>query len=201
MLNFLMGQVFARPFRHIRPALSVVRPTRHFPRSITMKKLITLMMGLLFAGAFSAAVSAHGFKVGDIEIGHPYSRAMVPGAKVGGGYLKITNNGSTDDRLVGITADRAKTAEIHQMNVNDGVMIMRPVTGGISIPAGQTVEFKPGGYHIMFMDVAQPFRQGEMIKARLTFEKAGAVDVEFSVGKAGGGMSDDMGHMDMSNPQ
>jgi copper(I)-binding protein len=103
--------------------------------------------------------------------------------------------------LVGITADRAKTAEIHQMNVNDGVMIMRPVTGGISIPAGQTVEFKPGGYHIMFMDVAQPFRQGEMIKARLTFEKAGAVDVEFSVGKAGGGMSDDMGPMDMSNPQ
>ncbi|KQV70488.1 copper chaperone PCu(A)C [Rhizobium sp. Root1220] len=168
-----------------------------------MKKLIVLFAGLLFA----SLATAHGFQAGDIEIGHPHARAMVPGAKVGGGYLKLTNKGSTDDRLIGMASDRAKSAEVHQMSVSNGVMTMRPVAGGLAIPAGQTVELKPGGYHIMFMDVSQPFKEGEKIKATLTFEKAGKVDVEFAVGSAGGanaGAKDahsDMDGADMSKPQ
>jgi copper(I)-binding protein len=172
-----------------------------------MKKFIIIMTGLLFAGLFATFAAAHGFKVGDIEIGHPHARAMVPGAKVGGGYMKITNNGNADDRLVSVICDRAASAEVHLMSVDGGVMTMRPVSGGLAIPAGTTVELKPGGYHIMFMSVAQPFKSGEMIKATLTFEKAGAVDVEFSVGNAGGAGDHstmdhkDMGGMDMSKPQ
>lgn len=180
-----------------------------------MKKFIIPIAGLLFAGLFATLATAHGFKAGDIEIGHPHARAMVPGAKVGGGYMKITNNGSTDDKLVSVTSDRAASAEVHLMSVDGGVMTMRPVSGGLVVPAGKTVELKPGGYHIMFMSVTQPFKAGEMIKATLTFEKAGAVDVEFSVGNAGGsgGAGDhstmdhkdmehkDMGGMDMSKPQ
>ncbi|KQV16524.1 hypothetical protein ASC97_11675 [Rhizobium sp. Root1203] len=180
-----------------------------------MKKFIIPIASLLFAGLFATFSTAHGFKAGDIEIGHPHARAMVPGAKVGGGYMNITNNGSTDDRLVSVSSDRAASAEVHLMSVDGGVMTMRPVSGGLVVPAGKTVELKPGGYHIMFMSVTQPFKAGEMIKATLTFEKAGAVDVEFSVGNAGGpsGGGDhstmdhknmdhtDMGGMDMSKPQ
>ncbi|WP_025660516.1 copper chaperone PCu(A)C [Rhizobium sp. IBUN] len=172
-----------------------------------MKKLIILMTGLIFAGFFAAIATANDVKVGAIDIAHPRTRAMVPGAKVGGGYMNLTNTGSADDRLVSITSDRAAKTEVHQMSVNNGVMTMRPVAGGLVIPAGQTVELKPGGFHIMFMDVAQPFKQGETIKATLTFEKAGPVDVEFTVGSAGGTNASakdghsDMGGMDMSKPQ
>lgn len=172
-----------------------------------MKKFINPIAALFFAGLFATFATAHGFKVGDIEIGHPHARAMVPGAKVGGGYMKITNNGATDDKLVSVTSDRAASAEVHLMSVDGGVMTMRPVSGGLLVPAGKMVELKPGGYHIMFMSVAQPFKAGEMIKATLTFEKAGAVDVEFAVGNAGGssqgdgGGHTDMGGMDMSKPQ
>ncbi|SEH70837.1 hypothetical protein SAMN05216228_1006117 [Rhizobium tibeticum] len=170
-----------------------------------MKQLLRLVIALLFAGLFAAIANAHDFKAGDITIGHPHARAMVPSAKVGGGYLKLTNTGSTDDKLISITSKRAAKTEVHQMSVNNGVMTMRPVAGGLVIPAGQTVELKPGGFHIMFMDVTEPFKEGEMIKATLTFEKAGSVDVEFEVGSAGGtGAKDhhsDMDGMDMSKPQ
>ncbi len=172
-----------------------------------MKRLLTLVTSLLFAGLIATISTAHDFKAGNLEIGHPHARAMVPGARVGGGYLKITNTGSIDDTLISITSDRAKETEVHQMSVNNGVMTMRPVTGGLTIPAGQTVELEPGGYHIMFMGVEKPFVNGEIIKATLTFEKAGSVDVEFAVGSAGGARSSatdnhtDMGGMDMSKPQ
>ncbi len=177
------------------------------PRIAIMKKLMILITGLIFAGLFAASASANDIKVGAIGIENPRARAMVPGAKVGGGYLTLTNTGSADDRLVSITSDRAATTEVHQMSVNNGVMTMRPVAGGLVIPAGQTVELKPGGFHIMFMDVTQPFKQGETIRATLSFEKAGAIDVEFTVGSAGGANTStkdghsDMGGMDMSKPQ
>jgi copper(I)-binding protein len=151
-----------------------------------MKKIIILTAGLLFSGLFATFATAQGSGAGNIEIAHPNARAMVPGAKVGGGYLTITNHGAADDRLVGVTSDRAVSAEVHLMSVDGGVMTMRAVSGGLVVPAGKTVELKPGGYHIMFMDVAQPFRAGETIKATLTFEKAGAMEVDFSVGNAGG---------------
>ncbi|MCS3742961.1 copper chaperone PCu(A)C [Rhizobium sp. BK661] len=172
-----------------------------------MQKLISVMTAFLVAALFATAVAAQSVKAGDIEIGHPHARAMVPGARVGGGYLVLTNTGSTDDRLISITTERAATAEVHQMSIANGVMTMRPVVDGLTIPAGKTVELKPGAYHVMFMDVAKPFKEGETIKATLTFEKAGSVDVEFTVGNAGGVKSTspndhhDMGGMDMSKPQ
>lgn len=140
---------------------------------------------LLVASLAFGSAQAHGFKVGEIEIGHPYSRAMLPVAKVGGGYLKLTNKG-TDDRLVSATSDRAGSVEFHEMKMDGGVMQMRELPNGVNLPAGATVELKPGGYHVMFMNVAQPFKEGEMIKTTLVFEKAGPVDVEFSVGPVAG---------------
>lgn len=160
-----------------------------------MKHFKTKLMAIAIAAIAAASPAlAHGFKVGDIEIGHPYARAMLPGAKVGGGYLTVTNDGSTDDRLVSVSCERAATVQLHEMKIDDGVMIMRELHDGVPVPKGATVELKPGSYHVMFMNVAQPFKEGEIIKATLTFEKAGSVNVEFAVGPAAGnaaGMTDD----------
>lgn len=147
------------------------------------KKIVAYtLLGTMLA--FGSA-QAHGFKLGQIEIGHPYSRAMLPMAKVGGGYFKITNNGPAD-RLVRVTSDRAESVELHEMKMNGAVMQMRELEDGIAIPANTTVELKPGSYHLMFINVPQPFKEGEMIKATLVFEKAGSVDVEFAVGPVAG---------------
>jgi len=132
--------------------------------------------------ALSATLaSAHDFKLGALSIGHPWSRATPAGAKVGGGYLTVENTGSAPDRLVSISVPFAGRAEIHEMAMKDGVMTMRPLDKGVEVPAGAKVEFKPGGYHIMFMDLKQQLTQGETLKGKLTFEKAGSVDVEFKV--------------------
>lgn len=153
-----------------------------FTRKIVAYALLGSML------AFGSA-QAHEFKLGQIDIGHPYSRAMLPMAKVGGGYLKITNSGPAD-RLISIKSERSAAVEIHEMKMNGAVMEMRELDGGLAIPANSTVELKPGSYHLMFMNVAQPFKEGEMIKATLVFEKAGSVDVEFAVGPVAG----DKGH-------
>lgn len=144
-----------------------------------MKKLLTMIsIGLLL----TSAALAQDASVGSIHIERPAVRAMVPGAKVGGGYLTIANQSPEADRLLSATSNRAKSVQLHEMRVDNGVMVMRELKDGIDIPAGQTLALKPGGDHLMFMDVDQPFRQGEDIKAVLTFEKAGAVEVDFLVG-------------------
>lgn len=133
---------------------------------------------LLLSAGFA---SAHEFKAGPLKIGHPWSRATPAGAKVGGGYLSIENTGTAADRLVSVSVPFAARSEIHEMAVKDGIMTMRPLDQGVELPVGKKVEFKPGGYHIMFMDLKQQLKQGEMMKGTLTFEKAGTVDVEFKV--------------------
>jgi len=107
--------------------------------------------------------------------------------------MKLTNNGA-DDRLVSATSDRAGSVEFHEMKMDGGVMQMRELPNGVTLPAKATVELKPGGYHVMFMNVTQPFKEGEMIKATLVFEKAGPVDVEFSVGPVAGDKGDKNAH-------
>jgi uncharacterized protein YcnI/copper(I)-binding protein len=124
---------------------------------------------------------------GDLEITAAWARAMLPGQPAGGGYLTIANKGDEADRLVGASASAAGRVEIHTMEVVDDVMVMRPVDGGLEIPAGEMVELKPGGLHIMFLDVSDPFREGGTVPVRLEFEKAGSVDVELPVRSARGG--------------
>jgi copper(I)-binding protein len=159
-----------------------------FLRSFEERLGITVfVLALLFVTA--QAVLAHEFKVGDIEIGHPWSRATPAGAKVAGGYFTITNTGSAPDRLLSIASDVSDKAELHQMSVKDGVMTMRPVAEGLEIPAGGKVALAPSGYHLMFIGLKRQPKQGEKFSATLTFEKAGAVTVDFAVegmGEMGG---------------
>ncbi|MCO5080990.1 MAG: copper chaperone PCu(A)C [Rhizobiaceae bacterium] len=147
---------------------------------------VTAMLVVFCSGAF-----AHDYKAGNIEITHPWSRAVPEGAKVSAGYLTLTNSGAEADRLVSATGEVADKVEIHEMAVDSsGVMTMRQLEGGVEVPAGATLELKPGGVHIMFMSMKDWAKEGAKFKGTLTFEKAGSVDVEFEVQ----GMGNDAGH-------
>lgn len=127
------------------------------------------------------AKAADAAAVGDLEIARAWARAMLPGQPTGGGYLTIGNDGDADDRLVAVSSPAAGKVEIHSMNVVDDVMTMRPVEDGLEIPAGGTVELKPGGLHLMFMDVDEAFAEGGSVPVTLEFEEAGSIDIELPV--------------------
>jgi hypothetical protein len=152
---------------------------------------------ILFAAilaVFTSAAQAHEYKLGALEIAHPWARATPKGALIGGGYLKITNKGTTADRLVGGSAPAAGRVELHEMTMIDGMMRMRPLAAGIEIKPGQMIEFKPGAYHVMFMDLKQPLEKGQRIKGTLTFEKAGPIEVEYVVEAVGAPAAGEHGH-------
>ena len=163
--------------------------------------MTSLLPSTLLAAALALtahAASAHEYKAGSIEIKHPWARATPKGATVAGGYLKLINTGTAPDRLIGGSNANAEKFEIHKMSMDDGVMKMRPLANGVEIKPGETVEFKPGSYHLMFVGLKQPFEKGKRVKGTLQFEKAGTVDVEYVVEAIGGSpkMDHDMGGMD-----
>ncbi len=153
---------------------------------------LPLAATLLFLSA--QATLAHEFKLGELEIKHPWSKATLPGQKVAAGYFVIVNHGSTPDRLVSVTAELAGKAEIHEMSVKDDVMIMRPVEGGLEIPANSEVKLEPKAFHIMFMDLNSAPQEGVKFPGTLTFEKAGTVTVEYAVEPASAGGADHSKH-------
>jgi copper(I)-binding protein len=144
--------------------------------------------------AVAAPASADDYKLGPLQISAPWTRATPKGAPVGVGYMKITNTGTTPDRLIEGSSNVADRFEVHQMSMDNGVMKMRPVMGGLEIKPGETVELKPGGLHVMFVGLKKPLQAGERVKGTLTFEKAGKIDLEYPVvplgaQSAGGGDS------------
>lgn len=160
--------------------------------SFTRIKIFAAVLALsLPVSALAHHVDGH--VKGDIKVESAYSRAMLPVAKVGGGYLTIVNSGAAD-RLVSATSDRAGEVQIHEMKMDGGVMEMRELKDGVAVPAHGSVEFKPGSYHLMFMQIDKPFKEGETVKATLVFEKAGPVDVELAVGPVAGGEKPDASH-------
>ncbi|MCP4380045.1 MAG: copper chaperone PCu(A)C [Hyphomicrobiales bacterium] len=117
---------------------------------------------------------------GGLEIHKPWTRATPPGARTGGGFVVIRNTGEESDRLTGGSSPVGRV-ELHTMEISDGVMKMRPLTDGLAIPPGETVELKPGEHHIMFVDLAGAIGQGEPLPVTLVFEKAGAIPIEMFV--------------------
>ncbi|KPF41764.1 copper chaperone PCu(A)C [Rhizobium sp. AAP43] len=120
--------------------------------------------------------------LGNLELTAGFTKAMLPGQPVGGGFITVTNKGDADDRLVSATSEQAGEVQLHEMSMQGDVMKMRQLKDGITIPAGQTVELAPGGMHMMFYKVVKPFRQGDSVPVTLTFEKAGQVEVMLPVG-------------------
>ncbi len=149
---------------------------------MSIRSLFAVALFAMFSALATFNASAQEFKAGSIVINQPWSRATVSSAKVGAGYMTITNTGKEADRLIGGALPQAGRVEIHEMRIVDDVMKMRPLANGLEIKPGETVTLKPGGYHVMFMQLKQPFKEGETLKGDLTFEKAGTVPVEYEVG-------------------
>ena len=145
----------------------------------------TIAQAQIEHGGQSATSGVETFKLGDLTVTSPWTRATPGGSKIAGGYLKITNNGAATDRFVGAKSDVTDHVEIHEMSMSDSVMKMRPLPNGLEIRPGETVELKSGGYHLMFMDLKQPLKAGDTFKATLQFEKAGPLEVSFSVNALG----------------
>jgi copper(I)-binding protein len=150
-------------------------------------RIVSPVIGFLLAVTIFSAASAQEIRKGDLVISAPWSRATPAGSEVAAGYVVITNNGVSAERLVSFTTDLAGQPEVHEMSNEGGVMKMRPLAKGLVIPAGGTVKLEPGGYHLMLLKLKKPLTVGQRYKATLVFEKAGPVEIDFEVRAIGAG--------------
>jgi copper(I)-binding protein len=158
-------------------------------------KIVTSLMVILTTCLVGSLARAEDVKAGDLVISQAWSRATPNGAKIGSGYFTIENKGTTADKLIGVSGDISGKIEVHEMSMNNGVMKMRAVDGGLVIDPGKTVKLAPGGYHLMIMDLKNPLKQGDKVPLTLSFEKAGKVAVTLDVqgvGAQGPGGGDGM---------
>lgn len=148
-----------------------------------MSASLVLLLGAMLSSAIPA--SSHEYRQGDLVIGHPWARPTAGESKVGAAYLSVKNAGTADDTLNGARSEIAERVEIHE-HIHDagGVMRMREVQGGLVAPAGQSVEMKPGGYHIMLLGLKQRLEEGHSFPLTLTFARAGEMQVEVKVERA-----------------
>jgi copper(I)-binding protein len=147
------------------------------------KENITMRLkaiGMAIAYFITTSAMATEYKAGSIEIMSPWSRATPKGAQTAIGYMTIKNNGTTTDRLIDGSIYVADTFELHSMVMENGIAKMRELKD-VEIKAGQTIEFKPGGSHVMFVNLKHPLSKGEHVKGALIFEHAGTVQIEYDV--------------------
>lgn len=146
------------------------------------KTVLAALFSLTIASAFAMDMAV--VELGPLRISNAFAKAMLPGQPAGAGYLVIENTGKEADRLVSAISETSPDVEIHEMKMDGDVMKMRELRDGLEIPAGGTVELKPGGYHLMFMKPVSPLKEGDTLKVTLKFEKAGEAVVELPVGAA-----------------
>jgi copper(I)-binding protein len=137
-----------------------------------------LAIGLL---AVSFAGHAHGSRVGDLRIDHPYATPSRPGVQTGAVYFRsLDNRGRTADRLLSATTPAADRVEIHQMHMDGDIMRMRAVPD-LDLPARTVVRMRhhtPNGHHLMLRDLKVPLKDGDRFPLTLHFEKAGSATVQ-----------------------
>jgi copper(I)-binding protein len=145
-----------------------------------MKSLIQTLFHALLFSSVPLWASAEAFVLGDLTINDTIATETPVTANAGAGYLTITNAGTTDAKLIKIDAAFARVM-IHDMVIENEIAKMTHMDS-LTIPAGESVTFAPGGMHVMFMGLnGDPFEVGEEIPATLVFEKAGQIDVVFTV--------------------
>ena len=141
-----------------------------------------------FAG-LAIGICICGLAQAEVTVEEPWIRATAPGQTVAGGYMKIKSEKSS--ALVAVSTPLTARAEIHQMSMEAGVMKMRAIAK-IDLPAGKTVELKPGGYHLMLMNLDRPLRAGETVPITLVFEgpdkKRERVEIKAGVRDFGAGV-------------
>ena len=127
---------------------------------------------------------AHNHGKGDIEVRHPWSRATPPGAKVAVAYMELRNLGKQPDRLLLASTPLAKRVELHLTEREGDVLKMRMVPS-IEVPPRSRVELRPGGAHLMLIDISRPLAKGERFAMKLRFQRAGEIEVELEVQELG----------------
>lgn len=141
----------------------------------------SLVLCIAFAGAAAAsaqvptAASSGVVPVAtaSVEVRDGWVRPAVPGQSGTGAFMKL--NAPSGSRLIGLSTPVAGVAEVHEMQMDGDTMRMRAVKGGLDLPAHQTVELKPGGYHVMLMDLKEPILKGGIVPLTLRFEDAKGV--------------------------
>ena len=123
---------------------------------------------------------AHNHEKGEIQIRHPWSRATAPGAKVAAGYMELRNSGTRPDRLLSAETPVAKRVEMHVTQRDGEVMRMRQVQS-FEVPARERYEMRPGGSHLMLVDIVRALKKGERFPMKLRFERAGEIEVQVEV--------------------
>jgi len=178
-----------------------MKGTKMLKTSKTLKTSLSLALAVAGATLFlqPSIARAADIIVGDLVISKPWTRVTPPGAKVAGGFVTITNNGKAADRLIGGTAEIAGHMEIHEMTMDGGIMKMHEVAGGLEIKPGETVELKPGSYHVMFMDLKAAPVEGTPVKGTLKFKNAGETKLAYDVAPLGAKSAGDMDHGKMDN--
>ena len=148
---------------------------------------------LVIACLMTTYATAAEYKAGSLTIVDPWSRATPKGAQTAIGYMTIKNSGSSPERLIGGSIDVADHFQLHTMKMEGDVAKMNEIQS-VEIDPGQTVEFKPGGSHVMFVGLKRRLAKGEHIKGLLVFEHAGTVPVEYSVESIGATHMEGMQH-------
>lgn len=134
------------------------------------------MKALVFGVVALAALPAWG----QVEIERPWIRATAPGAKVAAGYMTLRNKSPQPDRLVGATSEAAGAVQTH-VHIKDGDILRMREVKGYDIPAKGSFELRPGGAHLMLLNLKQPLKEGDRVAVTLKFERAGEVKVDFHV--------------------
>src|SRR6202451_500810 len=142
------------------------RPRRsNFMTSIARTNIwLAAGLGLALTQFAATAAQAADYNVGPIQITAPWARATPKGASSGAAYMTITNTGKTPDKVSCVSSDASAECQIHTMTMDNGVMQMRPVEGGLEIKPGETVTLKPGGLHVMLVNLKHPLQEGKTVK-------------------------------------
>jgi copper(I)-binding protein len=141
-----------------------------------MKSLLSAaaLSGLLLAPFPAAAAST-------VAVSDAWARATPNGAQTAAAYLTVTNRGAAPDRLLGGDSPAARTVQVHEMSMANGVMHMGEVKGGALIAPGASLKLQPGGWHLMLIGLKAPLRAGAMVAITLRFERAGEVKLVLPV--------------------
>jgi copper(I)-binding protein len=153
-------------------------------KRVLLSMLSAGILGLGLQGSVMAQGVSKTVNTDAIKIENAYTRATAPGQQVAGGFMKIENKGNVGDQLLSASSPAAGEVQLHEMAMDGNVMKMRQVKD-IAVPAGGSVELKPGGYHLMFLNLKGPFAAGQTVPVKLKFAKAGEVEVKLPVNAAG----------------
>jgi periplasmic copper chaperone A len=145
-----------------------------------IRKRLLAALAVVAALAIPAGAYGHEYKLGELTIEHPWSRASIGAAKASAAYMEMVNEGTTPDLLIAVSSPIAEHVQLHTNLIEGGVLKMRPLEA-VEISPGEPTILQPGGIHIMLMGLKAPLKEGDTFPLKLTFERAGTITVQVIV--------------------